>query len=244
MKRLLIIVIFILIAPSIALAKDLDKFWDNTYLSIGGGLSVPSNNIKHLVPVDYETDDYRSKKFQTSAIYKASVGKSFNSFRAELEFLFSRKHKLKFNTTTPRGLYDKSELHISNRTYFLNGFYDLKNFSSILTPYVTLGAGVSSTNLSDEICKFSSDNVDYPVMKILGKKSTSFAWNAGVGLMMNINKNIAIDLSYKYLDLGKLRASKYEMMLDGSDNLLKGENYNVKGRLRSSAFLTSLVIKF
>ena len=216
-------------------------FFTDTYLSIGAGVSMPSNKIKHLVPIsEYDEYDYRSTRLKKSEAYRISLGKSFDNFRSEVEFLYGRKYKSKYDTDIQ---YDKSIFNVSSYSYFLNGFYDFKNFNDTVVPYVGAGIGLSRNHLSNEKLTLSVDNVDEPIMTIIGKKKTSFAWNIGLGVMFNINKHLAFDLSYKYTDLGKLKGSKDELHADTGD-ISEGEKYNVKGKLRNNVLLASFVVKF
>lgn len=72
---------------------------------------------------------------------------------------------------------------------FLGNFYfDFVN-SSPVTPYITAGLGIARVEMNDMVIE--GEHVG-------GNDDTVFAYQFGVGLAFAINKNMAIDLKYRY----------------------------------------------
>jgi opacity protein-like surface antigen len=84
---------------------------------------------------------------------------------------------------------------ITNVTTLLNAYFDLGTWWG-LTPYVGAGAGFSYFR---------------PIELSIGQATISsnidFAWAGNAGLAYNVSRNILIDLSYRYLDMGTSRAN-------------------------------------
>lgn len=208
----------------------------DAYVSVGGGIAKTHNKIKHLVPISHDTE-YRSVKLKKNPVYKISIGKSINNFRSEIEFIHSKKNKLTYNDGS-----FKSHLNISSNSYLINGYYDFKDFNEKVTPYIGLGLGISQNKISDEVWYTLTSSSANAEVKIPSKKKNSFAWNIGTGMMLNINKHVSLDLSYRYMDLGKLKGS--DKQIDLSTGNIEKDSYNIKGKLRSNIFLASIVVKF
>jgi opacity protein-like surface antigen len=79
---------------------------------------------------------------------------------------------------------------LSAHSILANGFFDLQT-DTALTPYI--GGGVGLAYLNDHV----TGGMDVKA------KSWNFAWNAGGGLAWGVSENLAVDLGYRYMDLGK-----------------------------------------
>jgi len=79
-------------------------------------------------------------------------------------------------------------------TAMANVYLDGTNYSP-LTPYVTAGIGAGAINAE---YKFSSKKKSFAL--------TNMAFNVGAGMQFQIDHNIGIDLGYRYVDFGKLKA--------------------------------------
>jgi len=79
------------------------------------------------------------------------------------------------------------------QTLFMNVYYDI-NTGTKFTPYVGagLGAGFIRTKYNDDGLSGGSKTV------------TNFAWNIGLGLGYQFTNNIAMDIGYRFADLGKV----------------------------------------
>ena len=79
-------------------------------------------------------------------------------------------------------------------TLFLNLYYDFRN-STAFTPYVGAGLGmaVNYANYTFSAPGFKANFDDH---------RTTFAWNVGAGVAYDITDNFAVDLGYRYVNLG------------------------------------------
>lgn len=66
-------------------------------------------------------------------------------------------------------------------------------------PYVTAGAGVAWTHLDPMVFRFPALD---QTTTTPGGDTTSFAWRAGAGLTIPVDDAVAIDLAWRYMDLG------------------------------------------
>ncbi|WGL98408.1 porin family protein [Arsenophonus sp. aPb] len=143
--------------------------------------------------------------------------------RVELDF--TARSNLKKNGSTgaeiasqPLDIEMKDKIQIN--TLMVNAIYDLEN-SSQFTPYVLAGVGVAQNNRTANI---SADYQNNNVELLSGKKvNYNFAWSIGAGVKYDINSNLALDLSYRYINAGKTKTN-------GVTNL---GPINIKGNLES-----------
>ena len=98
---------------------------------------------------------------------------------------------------------------LKSQSLMLNGYYDFKNKSKF-TPYIS--AGVGMTYIKND---FYFIDPDYSS----SKTDHNFTWSAGVGTTYNVTDNVALDLSYKYVDAGKLKFSGNIIGVDSGSGL-------------------------
>lgn len=80
-----------------------------------------------------------------------------------------------------------------------NVYFDLGTWYG-LTPYVGAGAGVAVFSPSQKITTVNLVGAALPPPP---KSSTEFAWAAMAGVSYQFDPNIAVDLGYRHLDLGR-----------------------------------------
>jgi opacity protein-like surface antigen len=81
-------------------------------------------------------------------------------------------------------------------TALFNGYLDLGTWYG-LTPYVGAGAGVSQVKTSDY-----TSTVAPPFATGLSNTQWKFAWALMSGAAINVMPNVAVDVGYRYLNLG------------------------------------------
>lgn len=82
----------------------------------------------------------------------------------------------------------------NSSTLFANLYYDFRN-STAFTPYVGAGLGMA----------FNYANYTFSSPGYHGnfdEHSTNFAWNVGAGVAYDITDSLAVDLGYRYVNLG------------------------------------------
>jgi opacity protein-like surface antigen len=84
---------------------------------------------------------------------------------------------------------------LTTMSYMVNGYYDIKT-NSAFTPYIGAGIGMINGELDDS--GYTSDD-------------TVFGYQFIVGAAYNVNKNFALDLSYRF------QGAAQDFSLNGSD---------------------------
>ena len=126
----------------------------------------------------------------------------------------------------------------------LNGYWHFKHLyekhlkSSMLSPYLMAGIGYAGNNTTNLESRSATQTLAFA-----GKQKGNFAWQVGVGVLFDINKNIDIDLLYKYADLGKVTSGN--LHFDPNDpGAFLGTNAPKDDKLRVHEFLIGCSFKF
>ena len=95
------------------------------------------------------------------------------------------------------------------QTLFVNVYYDI-NTGTKFTPYVGAGMGAGFIRTK------GTDDMNGGVFRAnTGSKTvTNFAWNIGLGLGYEITKNVALDIGYRFADLGKVQTKWHPWRYD------------------------------
>jgi opacity protein-like surface antigen len=108
----------------------------------------------------------------------------------------------------------------------LTGSYEFAKLNNMFTPYVDAGVGVARVK-SKGLYRFAS-GVHYAK-----KTSYNFAYSAGLGTMVDIDKNMRMGLGYKFSDFGS------------SNSPFSNFSFPHKAKnLKTHDFLASLEVKF
>lgn len=124
-----------------------------------------------------------------------ALGYDFNSqfgvpVRAEVEYALRGNSEKSWNYDKILDL--KGAWNAS--TLFLNLYYDFRN-STAFTPYVGAGLGMAF-NYANYTFSARGYNANFDDHR------TTFAWNVGAGVAYDITDNFAVDLGYRYVNLG------------------------------------------
>ncbi len=136
--------------------------------------------------------------------FNAAVGAStavpYGSVRGEFEFGY--KHGMKDNYTDAEGVANgaTSILKADIETYMFNMYYDIDTGTK-LTPYVGAGFGLAHI---DAKSSYDHPNVAY---SRVNASDTKFAWQLSAGAAYALTDNLAIDLGYRYTDLGSIKGN-------------------------------------
>ena len=69
-----------------------------------------------------------------------------------------------------------------------------------IIPYLVLGPGYTL----NESRKLQFESTFPPSGSISGRNIHSFVWNVGLGFMLKLSRKLAVDINYRYMDLGKI----------------------------------------
>ena len=216
MKKILYAALIAVSFPGLANASD------TIYVSLKSGISDTkiSNNIESQTGINTTSIFYQAN--QTESItpsLSAAIGYDFSkisnyNLRTELEYTYKKGTTFDAKTTQLDFL-SGSPIQVdapmfTNKVYsqslMFNGYYDFKNTSKF-TPYLNIGIGVTHIkNQSDAPYTTSKHGTDYT------DSDNHFTWSAGAGVAYNVSNNVALDLSYKYVDAGKFKFSNNEIL--------------------------------
>lgn len=88
-------------------------------------------------------------------------------------------------------------------TFFANAYLDVHN-SSAFTPYVGLGVGTSYLAAKGR----ATNNIGEERFREEKTSSANFAWNVGVGGTWKFSNRFALDLGYRYANLGDVKTKR------------------------------------
>lgn len=101
-----------------------------------------------------------------------------------------------FTTTTGVG---PSHGDVDALVGLLNGYYDFTSYAGF-TPYIGGGVGFSSNHISPTTVAVGPFGGS-----LNNDTSTQFAWQVSAGVSYDLTQNWALDLGYRYLDMGEAR---------------------------------------
>ena len=204
MKKLLIAsAISLLGFTSTAFAMDFEQ-----YVSAKAVLNHTNNKFELLGESDKESKNVGGFRLAYGVAYP--VGD--NKVRAELEYGYNGKVKFSDSDTIYDHKYELSS-ETKSQSLMANMYFDF-NTGTAFTPYI--GAGLGYARLKNTISGDISGQIKYS--NSISKSSNNFAWNVGAGVSYAVNRDVDIDLSYRYADYGDVKHS-YE-----------GESLKVKQR--------------
>lgn len=181
----------------------------STWAAIFSGLK--KHNANHIDGEDAADNESFSKGSKNKSVFAGGVAFGYNfsqafglPIRAELDF--TARGKAKANETfnipgEPATVNSSNQLNIN--TVMANVYYDFTN-ESAFTPYVSAGIGYANVkqtvklNLNDAGDVFNASQ---------SHRSNNFAWSVGAGVQYALNADLALDLSYRYVDAGKSKVS-------------------------------------
>jgi opacity protein-like surface antigen len=183
-------------------ADDLSA--DQRFIYIGGeaGFVTPvKKSFRH-------EDSGSDITLKNSTMYSAKLGYSFYpALSVELSATYHPTYKLGYKLPPTLGSVLQGKTKVNTATYMVNFVYDLHN-SSMFTPFVIVGAGISRV-----IVKPTSSIHPLlgpgPAFRINKTVTNCFAWQGGVGVSTNVAQNFSIDLSAKLQVAHNIRA-KYD----------------------------------
>lgn len=124
----------------------------------------------------------------------------------------------------PTGQFAHDEYHgqVQSTVFLVNGYVDLGTWYR-MTPYLHGGVGFAYNHLSTMVDRGAGVDVkdfDGNVVSAgygeggfgttRGVEKFDLAWAAGAGVSYDITRNVKLDLSYRYLDMGTIKTGLYE----------------------------------
>lgn len=179
-----------------------------------GDIGMSNQRVGHLFNVLYDTPGVTvtnvSKGFDSSPIVGFGVGYEFNSwFRSDITGEYRGKAAFRgLDTYTPEpnsGTGVGADDYYGSKSEWLvlaNAYLDLGTWWS-LTPFIGAGVGFSRNTIHD----FRDVNVPTAGVAFGDDASKwSFAWALHAGVAYKVTPGFAVQLAYRYVDLGNARS--------------------------------------
>lgn len=178
MKKAYILITSLCLLAGHAIAGDFSA--SNLYGRIDSGYSWSSNS-------------------DSSAIIGAGIGYKFTDYlRADVTLGYRGWYNTGASTTIS-GSTISGNADTSTFDGLANVYYDVGHYGRF-TPYIGGGVGFASNTLDSAGVAINGVNVG----SINSNTQTNFAWQLGAGTAYQITDNIALDIGYRYLDMGKV----------------------------------------
>lgn len=133
--------------------------------------------------------------------------------RTELELSAQQDHQFDSKTApyityndgfVSYNYYLKDSVKLQQQSMMWNTYFDWKN-SSKFTPYFAVGVGATRIHAKGTLSDNSVSGTFSEDFAATSKTDFNFIWSVGIGTSYAITPNLAADLSYKYIDSGKLK---------------------------------------
>ena len=124
--------------------------------------------------------------------------------RVELEYAYRGKAEFGQGPSVVLGsvpLMASHSFDITAHSLMANAFFDFNN-DSMFTPYIGAGLGLAYL---DTTYRASIQNGTTATVTT-NNDNWNFAWNVGAGVAYHLSDNMALDLGYRYVDLGTAEA--------------------------------------
>ena len=191
---------------------------DTTGFYLGGQLGasiLKANSIKDTVSYRNYSEDFKIGSFKNGKIAGAlNIGYNFKydydlPLRAELSYTMRGNSDKKYSYSESDFLWDgdhfkSSDSHkVRMHTLMVNAYYDIETNRSI-TPFVGAGLGVAFTKLAQTYsAQYEIFNYDISGSVGMSDTKTKFAWNVAAGVTYNIDENLDVDFTARYVNAGK-----------------------------------------
>ena len=207
---------------------------------------LKANSIKDTFYDDYGSDTFKIGSFNKGKIAGAlNIGYNFKydfdlPLRAELSYTMRGNSNKKYShgysdVVVPDDYLKTSDRHkVRMHTLMVNAYYDIETNRSI-TPFVGAGLGVAFTKLAQTYsAQYEIFNYDISGSVGMSDTKTKFAWNVAAGVTYNIDENLDMDFTARYVNAGKTSVKT---------NI---QGFNVKGeaKLSSIDFLAGIRYTF
>ena len=222
---------------------------DTTGFYLGGQLGasiLKANSIKDTVSYYNYSEDFKIGSFKNGKIAGGlNIGYNFKyaydlPLRAELSYTMRGNSDKKYNNGYDDVLWEGDHLQTTDRhkvrmnTLMVNAYYDIETNHSI-TPFIGAGLGLAFTKLDQSYSAHYVDE-DFEASGSVGMSDTKtkFAWNVAAGVTYNIDENLDIDFTARYVNAGKTSVKRN----------IQGINVKGEAKLSSIDFLAGIRYTF
>jgi len=173
------------------------------YIGATGGVSIFHDSDLSGLGIEVGTAEY-----DTGYGFNVNAGYNFDPVRVEFEFGYKEADVdgvsfIDFTSFSP-------DSNLTTMSYMVNAFYDIKT-QSPFTPFIGAGIGAIYGELDNQ-----GDNFD----------DTVLGYQLIAGVAYNVNKNLAVDLSYRFQHAPSDFEKENVEISYMSSNIMAGIRYN------------------
>lgn len=173
------------------------------YVGASGGVSIVHDGDITVSGLGTVTAEY-----DTGYGFNVSAGYAMEPLRFEFEFGYKNADMDKLSG--PGGTATVPDTEITVLSYMVNALYDI-NIKSPITPYVGAGIGLLNGELKEQGTK---------------DDDTEFGYQIIVGAAYKVNRNLALDLSYRFQGAPSDFSKNGVSIEYNSSNIMAGLRYN------------------
>ena len=198
------------------------------YMSVFLGASAPQDTSATISEFNPISTRETRVQFDPGINIGGSAGYDFGFLRLEGEMAYKNGEMTRVTDQTSGTRYVNVDGHLGAFTMMMNGFLDLHNESPV-TPYLGGGMGFAVLNLS------TTRGVDANLGALNNHifsddQDTVFAYQAGAGVEVALNRRLSVDLGYRYF--GTSNASFRKDWPNSTDLKLQSHNAQVGLRVK------------
>lgn len=193
----------VLLVGLLLMASTTSALAAGPYIGATGGVSIIHDGDISVTGIGTAEAEY-------DAGFGFNITAGYNFEPARLEFEFGYKNADMDKISGPGGSLSVSDTEVSVMSFMVNALYDFKT-KSAFTPYVGAGLGILNGELEEQ--GYEADD-------------TQFGYQLIVGAAYNINKNLAIDLSYRFQHAPSDFSNEGVDIEYMSSNIMAGIRYN------------------
>lgn len=244
-KKVIVVSVFAMAGMFSAQALA-DESKTGFYMTGKAGTSVLSLSNQRLIDGEGVWADKYKGGNDHDTVFSGGIAAGYDFYpqfsipvRTELEFYARGKADSKYNVDKDSwsGGYWRDDLknEVSVNTLMLNTYYDFRN-DSAFTPWISAGIGYARVHQKTTGISIWDHGYGNSGRESLSRSGSAdnFAWSLGAGVRYDVTPDIALDLSYRYLDAGDASVSykdewgdKYKSEVDvKSHDILLGVTYN------------------
>ncbi len=218
MKKIIIAAALMGVFSATAYAQQSTK--SGVYITGKVGVSIVDMSglrLQYIDDLDASNNQTLPLNSKNKSVFGGGIAFGYNfapqfglPIRAELDVVARGKAKATQSwgvTANPFSASANIGNEIKLTTVMANGYYDFEN-DSAFTPYVSAGIGYAHLKHTVKVgASASNGQTSVSDSGSASHTSNNFAWSLGAGVQYALNDDLALDLSYKFIDAGKSKFS-------------------------------------
>ncbi len=152
--------------------------------------------------VSYANIEYSGEKIESAWGVGGGFGYKFlNWLRADVTLDYRFPATFRGRTDVP-GFYSLERARVNSYSALLNGYLDLGTWSGI-TPYIGAGIGAGGARMESYVgTNYTAAGALVNQVQFYAKERNQLAWALMAGVAVDVGSSFALDLGYRYLNIG------------------------------------------